>query len=115
MLGVDDEDANRMYIDPNKLPTKLERARAVLGVIIQILREDLRCWITSIAQRSNSLLSPSYLSTRLRERNDLPLVARILWPQTSIPHINVICRELIDFHVTALVKKNRFDLAIENN
>ena len=88
-------------MDPNKPPTKLERTRAVLGVIIQVLREDLRCWIKLTTQPS----------AQLRDRDDLPLVARLLWPQTTIPHLNVACRELIDFHLSALVRKPSIDLA----
>lgn len=93
MLSADSDDAETMYIDPNKPPTKLERSTAVLRAIIQVLKEDLYCWISLTTQPS----------AQLRDRNDLPLVARLLWPQTTIPHTNVICRELIDFHVSALV------------
>lgn len=95
VLNADGDDAKKMYIDPKKPPTKLERTRAVLGVIIHILREDLRCWISLTTQPS----------AQLHDRNDLPLVARLIWPQTMIPHINGTCRELINFHVSALVKK----------
>ncbi len=99
-MSADGDDAKRMYIDPNKPTTKLERTRAVLAVFIQVLREDLRCWISLTSEPS----------AQLRDRNDLPLVARLLWPQTAVPHLNVACRELMDFHLSALVRKPSIDL-----
>lgn len=101
-MSADGDDAKKMYIDPRKPTTQLERTRAVLAVFIQVLKEDLRCWI--------SLTSEPFAQLQ-RDRNDLPLVARLLWPQTTIPHVNVVCRELMDFHLAALVRKPSINLA----
>lgn len=92
-MEADGENAQKMYANLNSPPSQLECQRAVLGVIVNLLNEDLRCWIQLAKQ-------PSIL---LRDRVDLPLVARLLWPQSTIPHVNGPCRDLIGFHVAALV------------
>lgn len=96
VLEADGEDAQKMYANPYFPPTKLECQRAVLGFIVNLLNEDLRCWIR-LAERP---------SVQLRDRVDIPLIARLLWSQSTIPHINGYCRELIGFHVAALVWHN---------
>lgn len=104
VLNADGEEAARMYVDPYRSPSKLECNRAALGVIIHVLSEDLRCWISLVTQPS----------AQLRDRNALPLVARLLWPQTTIPHVNMTCRELIRFHLDALVRRiNSFIVSIK--
>lgn len=101
VLNADGEEAARMYVDPYRSPSKLECNRAALGVIIHVLSEDLRCWISLVTQPS----------AQLRDRNALPLVARLLWPQTTIPHVNMTCRELIRFHLDALKSSNPLNVS----
>lgn len=93
VLNADEEDALTMHADPTKPASMLERKRIVLAFFVHLLREDLRCWIQLVDQPS----------VQIRERTDLPLIARLIWSQSTIPHTNSICRELISFHATALV------------
>lgn len=93
VLDAEGEEAQKMCSDLNATPSKLKCRRVALGFITHILREDLRCWISQ----------EKMPSTSLRDRASLPLVARLLWPQTTVPHVNVACRDLIRFHVEALV------------
>lgn len=97
-MNDDSQDTKNVNTDTEKMPTKLECRRAVLGFLVNLLREDLRCWINLTERPSSSL----------RRRADLPLIARVLWPQSSIPHVNGACRELIQFHVAALVNYTCF-------
>ncbi len=82
-----------------KPPSQSERSKAVLGIIIHILHEDFRCWVMQLSTTAQ----PADL---LRDRDNLPLIARMLWPQKTIPHISAACRDLISFHLTALVSGN---------
>ena len=85
--------------------TELDCTKAVLWVIIHILNEDLRCWIHQLS----SVAQPGDL---LRGRVNLPLVARMLWQQNPIPRVTGACRELISFHLTALVSALHYLLII---
>ena len=76
--------------------TKLDCTKAVLWVTIHILNEDLRCWIHQLSCATQ----PADL---LRSRVNWPLVAHMLWPTGTIGRITGPCRQLIDFHLKALV------------
>ena len=95
VLNDDSQDAKAIYADADdKPPTKLECRRAKLGFLIHLLKEDLRCWISQTDRPA----------TLLKGTVNLPMIARLLWPHSTIPHVNGSCRELIQFHVAALVK-----------
>lgn len=73
----------------------VERKKATLGFIVQLLYEDFYCWIHCACDHSESI----------RNREEMPLIANILWPRSTIPVLNSNCRKLINFHISALVRR----------
>lgn len=84
----------------NAAPNPLERTRAALAYIIRLLEEDLLCWVRLLKKDDNDASGPASL---LRKKIDVPLMARLLWPQSDIGHISLQCRELIALHISGLV------------
>jgi hypothetical protein len=78
------------------IPSVSETKSHVVAYLIRILSDDLKCWISTVKKQPADLL---------RERKDVPLVARLLWPHngSTIGHFNNNCRDLIKLHLQAVV------------
>lgn len=85
--------------DVSAAPTEIERRRAVLAFVVRLLDEDLHCWVR-LLNCQEAQPSPS---ARLRQKLDIPLVARLFWPQSDAGRFNFVCRELVSLHSSAVV------------
>lgn len=99
-LLKEDELWNAAAVDSNSMPGVTEAKNYVLSFLVHVLTDDLKCWMENA---SATRASPS---TLLRQRDDVPLVARLFWPQgdSTIGYVNGNCRDLVRIHLDALVR-----------
>ena len=97
MLKASGSDLQRKAA-PNAAPCTLERKRVALALLVRLLEEDLHCWVRLRDQADDQP------SAQLSRKSDVPLIARLLWPQTDIAsRLSAPCRELMNLHNEALV------------
>lgn len=78
-------------------PSTAEGKHSLASFWVHVLQDDLKCWLRACPNASQSLA----------DKQDMPLMARLLWPHVQpVGHINASCRELIRIHLKALVPQN---------